>query len=99
MSEKIGPKTRMIVDAGGAPVDADVLGALTQIGNELGYEVVEGRVPSCSVCGFFDCVCEVRRQHEEECRYRKAVTCPVGGLYCKHELEVCQICDPCTCDK
>jgi hypothetical protein len=53
-------------------------------------------IPSCGVCGHFDCICEVKKQHDEDCPFRRAMVCAVG-IECEHGREVCPICDPCTC--
>jgi hypothetical protein len=34
--------------------------------------------------------------HEPDCRFRKALLCPVG-IECEHSFDVCPTCDPCTC--
>lgn len=51
----------------------------------------------CTTCGFIACVCKIIEKHKPDCRYRKAATCVVG-IECDHGRDVCQICDPCTCD-
>lgn len=51
---------------------------------------------ACITCGHFACVCPVIRDHAEDCKYRRAVACAVA-VECDHGLDVCPICDPCTC--
>ena len=53
---------------------------------------------ACLVCGHFACVCEIRRKHDEACRYRRAAAGSVA-IECEHGYDVCPICDPCTCEK
>ncbi len=53
------------------------------------------KVEGCETCGHIVCVCRVIERHEEDCKYRKAVTCPVG-IECEHGYDVCPKCDPCT---
>ncbi len=43
-------------------------------------------------------ICDARKEHQPTCLYRKAVECPVG-IECKHGLEICLKCTPCTCVK
>lgn len=50
----------------------------------------------CEVCGHIACVCAVKREHVEDCKYRRAVACPVA-IECEHGYDVCPRCDPCTC--
>jgi hypothetical protein len=50
----------------------------------------------CTKCGFIVCVCEVKADHATDCRYRRAVECPVG-IECEHGRDVCPDCDPCNC--
>jgi hypothetical protein len=57
--------------------------------------LARGRVPDCD-CQMIQCVCVEARQHDRECRWRKAITAPVG-FECEHGLEECRECDPCTC--
>ncbi len=50
----------------------------------------------CPLCHQCPCCCGVRRNHAEECKFRRAVECPVA-IECEHGLDVCPTCDPCTC--
>jgi hypothetical protein len=55
-----------------------------------------GRAPDCT-CGFIECVCQEARLHDKKCRYRKALTCPIG-IHCEpHGFDVCPVCDVCGC--
>lgn len=51
----------------------------------------------CGECGFISCVCEVRKNHVPECKFRKAMETSVG-IECDHGYDVCPTCDPCTCE-
>ena len=95
MSEQLEGRKRMIIDVGKSP-DPDVLAAIVETGKSLGLEVVRGEIRACGVCLYFDCVCEIRRQHRDGCKFRAAATCPVG-IACEHGVDVCPTCDPCTC--
>ena len=61
--------------------------------------VPTGQAPgtACSTCGFFDCVCAIKIDHKDGCRYKAAMLCPVGIACSDHGRDVCSICDPCTC--
>lgn len=50
----------------------------------------------CKDCGFYECVCQVNLQHQEQCRYRKAMNSWVS-FECSHGMEACPQCDLCTC--
>lgn len=50
----------------------------------------------CPTCGFLECVCGIIATHEEDCKFRRAVTCFVP-IDCEHGYDVCPLCDPCTC--
>lgn len=50
----------------------------------------------CETCGHLACVCGIRREHDEECKFRIAATGSVG-IECSHGRDVCPVCDPCTC--
>lgn len=87
-------------DAIDDPENAEIVEALRETvaevyGPDVPLEPVDG-IPSCGVCGHFECICGVRKQHKEDCPFRRAMTCPVG-IECEHGREVCPICDPCTC--
>lgn len=65
----------------------------------VGRLVVMGCITSgCKECNFFECVCDIKKNHQEKCKFRKAATCVVG-IECEHGYEVCSTCDPCTCNK
>lgn len=53
------------------------------------------RVEKCT-CGMISCVCELVKPHNEDCRFRNSVLCPVA-IECEHGYDVCPKCDPCTC--
>lgn len=63
----------------------------------LPYEafIARGRLPDCD-CGLVQCGCLRKREHVESCRFRRALTCPIG-VTCKHGEDICPECDPCTC--
>ncbi len=63
---------------------------------EEGHDVTCGRIVGCSKCGHIACVCQIRRDHVESCRFRISATCAVG-IECEHGRDVCPTCDPCTC--
>jgi hypothetical protein len=92
----VAAKGRLVVDAGGAEPDAEVMGILNVICEEMGYDVVLGPVKACETCGFFDCVCQIRKDHKVGCRVRQAAECPIS-VECEHGVEVCPICDACDC--
>lgn len=50
----------------------------------------------CQECGQCPCCCGVRKNHAEDCKFRKAVECSVA-IECDHGHDVCSECDPCTC--
>jgi hypothetical protein len=54
-----------------------------------------GRVADCD-CGMIQCVCTQARQHKKECKFRRALTCPVA-IECDHGNDVCATCDVCDC--
>ena len=41
-------------------------------------------------------VCTTKETHNPECKFLRAITCPVG-IECEHGYDVCPSCDPCTC--
>lgn len=49
--------------------------------------------PTCKQC---PCCCGVRKNHDPDCKFRRAVACP-AAIECEHGRDVCPICDPCTC--
>lgn len=51
---------------------------------------------ACATCGHYACVCTIRREHEEACKYRRAAACDIP-IACDHGFDVCRACDPCTC--
>lgn len=55
-------------------------------------------IVACSTCGHFACVCAVRKEHVESCRYRIARASSVA-IECDHGYDVCPTCDPCTCPR
>lgn len=67
-----------------------------QVAQNLGMNFIEGKIEACDICGFFDCVCEVRVMHDENCPFRRAITTSIG-IECDHGYDVCPRCDPCTC--
>lgn len=51
----------------------------------------------CGRCGnLVSCVCRIKEQHAEGCRYRRAA-CLSVELACDHGLQACPLCDPCDC--
>jgi hypothetical protein len=50
----------------------------------------------CPRCGYLACVCRIKAEHEEGCRFRIAAAGAVG-IECDHGYDVCPTCDPCTC--
>lgn len=62
------------------------------------YEVfaARGRLPDCD-CQLIQCVCATKREHDQGCRFRRALTCPIGIACEPHGEDVCPVCDPCTC--
>lgn len=54
-----------------------------------------GRVHDCD-CQLIQCVCLVKRQHQEDCRFRVSLTCAVP-IECEHGVDVCPHCDKCDC--
>ena len=56
----------------------------------------EGRVADCD-CQLIQCVCQIARQHQQDCKFRRALTCAVPITCEPHRQDVCAICDPCTC--
>lgn len=57
--------------------------------------LARGRVENCT-CGLIQCACETVRPHKEDCRFRKAVLCPIP-IECEHGFDVCPECDTCDC--
>jgi hypothetical protein len=53
------------------------------------------RVSDCN-CKLIQCACVEARKHQKNCRYRIALICAIP-ITCEHGLDVCTICDPCTC--
>lgn len=51
----------------------------------------------CDVCGHIACVCKIQKVHDDDCKFRRAATCPIP-IECDHGYDVCPMCDPCTCD-
>jgi len=60
--------------------------------------MARGRVEDCD-CELIQCVCAIARQHAEDCKFRKALTCAIGIECEEHGRDVCPVCDPCTCSK
>lgn len=65
---------------------------------ELQHRLIMQATPkyNCKICGHLSCVCSVLANHQEDCRFRRSVTCPVV-IACEHGYDVCPMCDPCTC--
>ena len=59
--------------------------------------VVGKQIPGCNNCGLIDCGCDAIKNHTATCRYRVAVTCPIGFSCKDHGLDVCPSCDACDC--
>jgi hypothetical protein len=57
--------------------------------------VARGRIENCT-CHQISCVCAQVAGHNEGCRFRTAVLCPIP-IDCEHGYDVCPQCDPCTC--
>lgn len=62
-----------------------------------GLNVFAGDIKACEVCGFFECVCGVRKLHTENCRFRKVAECYFSFACDEHDLDICPECDACTC--
>lgn len=60
--------------------------------------MARGRVADCD-CQLIQCVCAEARKHKIGCQRRLAMTCPVPISCDAHGLEVCQECDPCSCEE
>lgn len=54
------------------------------------------RIGACPDCHHFACVCQIKAEHERQCKYRIASVGSVA-IECEHGYDVCPICDPCTC--
>jgi hypothetical protein len=54
-------------------------------------------VHACSTCHHFSCICQIQKEHVEECLFRKAATCTIPIACEQHNRDTCPICDPCTC--
>lgn len=94
--QKDGTGMKFVVDTGGQPLEVELRDALLAVGGP-GSTIKVGPVPTCQACGYFDCVCNVRKYHFVECRFRKAMEAKVGIACDDHGLDVCLVCDPCTC--
>ena len=73
----------------------------------LGYKVVfrdekewmaQSRVLDCD-CQLLQCVCVEARKHKLGCQWRLAMTCPVAFSCEAHGRDVCEECDPCSCER
>lgn len=60
--------------------------------------MARGRVEDCD-CEMIQCVCVLARQHDKDCKFRRALTCAIGIECEEHGRDVCPVCDPCTCSK
>lgn len=49
-------------------------------------------------CGHIACVCNIKKNHNHDCKFMRSATCPVP-IECEHGRDVCPICDPCDCDR
>lgn len=58
-------------------------------------ELEAARAKDC-FCGLLYCCCDQVRDHDPNCRFRKAMVCPVA-VECDHGHDVCPQCDRCTC--
>lgn len=52
--------------------------------------------PSDCDCGHIVCVCHIKKNHKDGCKFRLASTCAVP-FECEHGFDACPTCDPCTC--
>lgn len=48
-------------------------------------------------CGHISCVCDIIKNHDESCKFRKAACCRVPIECDEHNRDVCPICDKCEC--
>lgn len=55
-----------------------------------------GRVKDC-FCKQIQCVCEMVRNHQETCKFRRAVLCSIPIACEEHDRDVCPACDACDC--
>lgn len=61
-------------------------------------EVLKVMEAVCPVCkNLVYCTCQILREHERGCRYRRAAALSVE-IACDHGLQACPQCDPCTCN-
>ena len=91
----------LIVPASTTPeqqADCVVNGVLPPGSREMTLEDFKkvGRVEDCD-CGHLQCVCELVRQHKDDCPLRLAISCAIPIECDKHGGDVCPICNPCTC--
>jgi hypothetical protein len=88
---------KLVFDTSGGELPPDIKYALEQLASEYGYSLEEGRIEACSTCGFFDCVCELKKVHKKECQYLRIATLPMLLECPEHDVENCMACWPCTC--
>jgi len=98
MSEEPSQPSRekIVLDTSDGPPPPEVAAMLAETAASLGMDFELGEVKSCATCGFFDCVCEIRKVHKPDCKFRRAMETSVG-ISCDHGHDVCPECDPCTC--
>lgn len=73
----------------------ETVGCEVIIQNEKEY-FARGRVADCT-CQMLECVCALTRLHLVSCRYRKALIRPIAISCEEHGVDVCPVCDSCTC--
>lgn len=81
-----------VIDTGGAKIDP----VIEQVLGSLGIPVIYDKIEGCAVCKHFACVCVIRKNHKEGCKFLRAATCDIA-VECDHGYDVCHKCDPCTC--
>ena len=92
--------TILEVDTGGVPLesaDPEVMALLKQLADENGYELVQRPIKACEVCGFFECICEMRKLHRSDCLYLQAMEMWIATECEQHGREDCSDCYHCTC--
>lgn len=99
--------TILYVDVGGEPAPFDDIDEIRKL-RAAGHEVRPGTSGKCDTCGFLKmtdmsgvvvynlCVCQVRKDHASDCRFRKAAEMYIS-ITCHHGDDICPKCDPCTC--
>ena len=89
--------TRITIDIGDVvDEETDEILAMIRASAEPGDTVVLGKIEACEVCGYYECVCEIRKTHDPKCPFRVAMECMIDIGCPTHGTHICP-CTSCSC--